>query len=58
MKKFGFAGFASIAATGLAAAMLGFAAPAQADVVHHNWINEIQPTVSVPQVDMTVQHSR
>jgi hypothetical protein len=50
MKKFG---FASIAATGLAAAILGFAAPAQADVVHHNWVHEIQQQVNVPQVDMT-----
>ena len=50
MKKFG---FASIAATGLAAAILGFAAPAQADVVHHRWVHEIQQQVNVPQVDMT-----
>jgi hypothetical protein len=55
MKKFG---FASIAAAGLAAATLGFAAPAQADLIHHSWIHEIQPTVSVPQVDMTPQQSR
>src|SRR5215212_1148196 len=55
MKKFG---FASIAATGLAAAILGFAAPAQADVIHHRWVHEIQQQVNVPQVDMTVQHSR
>ncbi len=55
MKKFG---FASIAATGLAAAILGFAAPAQADVIHHDWIHQIQQQVNVPQVDMTVQHSR
>ena len=32
MKKFGIAGITGIAATGLAAAILGFAAPAQADV--------------------------
>ena len=50
MKKFG---FASIAATGLAAAVLGFAAPAQADITHHDWVHDIQPTVTVPQVDMT-----
>ena len=50
MKKFG---FASIAATGLAAAFLGFAAPAQADIVHHKWVHEIQQQVHVPQVDMT-----
>jgi hypothetical protein len=50
MKKFG---FASIAATGLAAAFLGFAAPAQGDVVDHNWVHDIQQQVNVPQVDMT-----
>ena len=58
MKKFGFAGIMGIVATGLSAAILGFAAPAQADVIHHNWIHDIQPTVNVPQVDMTVQQSR
>jgi hypothetical protein len=55
MKKFG---FASIAAAALTAATLGLAAPAQADLIHHSWIHEIQPTVSVPQVDMTPQQSR
>ena len=50
MKKFG---IASIVASGLAAAFLGFAAPAQADVVHHNWVHDIQQQVNVPQVDMT-----
>jgi hypothetical protein len=58
MKKFGFAGIAGFAATGLAAAILGFAVPAQADQIHHDWIHEIQQQVNVPQVDMTVQHSR
>jgi hypothetical protein len=50
MKKFG---LGSIVATGLAAAVLGFAAPAQADIVHHKWVHEIQQQVNVPQVDMT-----
>ena len=58
MKKFGFAGIAGFVATGFAAAILGFAGPAQADVVHHDWIHEIQQQVNVPQVDMTVQQSR
>jgi phosphoribosylcarboxyaminoimidazole (NCAIR) mutase len=60
MKKFG---FATIAATGLAAAVLGFAAPAQAapaipvptDRVHHEWIHDIQQQVNVPQVDTSVR---
>jgi hypothetical protein len=50
MKKFG---FASIAAAGLIAGILGAAAPAQADIGHHNWVHDIQPKVNVPQVDMT-----
>lgn len=60
MKKFG---FATIAATGLAAAVLGFAAPAQAapafpvptDVGHNEWVHDIQPKVNVPQVDTSVR---
>jgi hypothetical protein len=70
MKKLGFAG---IAASGLAAAILGLAGPAQAatgveaptavtsaiefsaGIDHHQWINDIQPKVSVPKVDTTVR---
>jgi len=55
MKKFG---FTTAVASGLIAGVLGFAAPAQADIGHHNWIDQISPTVSVPQVDNSVQHSR
>ena len=55
MKKFR---FATIIASGLAAAVLGFAAPAQADVVHHDWVHDIQQQVNVPQVDTSVQQSR
>jgi hypothetical protein len=55
MKKFG---FATIIASGLAAAVLGLAGPAQADVGHHDWVNTIQPQVTVPQVDNSVQQSR
>jgi hypothetical protein len=55
MKKFG---FAAVAASGLAAAVIGLAGPAQADVGHHDWINNIQPQVSVPQVDTSVHQSR
>lgn len=67
MKKFG---FATIIASGLAAAIVGFAAPAQADatdlpvldtisagVDHVGWINDIQPDVNVPKVDTAVHHS-
>ena len=68
MKKFG---FATIAATGLAAAVLGLAAPAQAvapaatvlpaatefstGVDHHVWLDQIGPHVNVPQVDNSVR---
>jgi hypothetical protein len=55
MKKFG---FATIIASGLAAAVLGLAGPAQADVVHHDWVHDIQQQVNVPQVDTNVQQSR
>ena len=55
MKKFG---FATIIASGLAAAVLGLAGPAQADIGHHDWVNNIQPQVTVPQVNTSVQQSR
>jgi hypothetical protein len=55
MKKFG---FATMIASGLTAAVLGLAGPAQADVIHHDWVHDIQPQVTVPQVDTTVQQSR
>jgi hypothetical protein len=55
MKKFG---FATVIASGLAAAVLGFAAPAQADAIHHDWVHDIQQQVSVPQVDTSVHQSR
>ncbi|MGX9788884.1 hypothetical protein [Mycobacterium sp. MMS18-G62] len=55
MKKFG---FATIAASGLAAAVLGFAGPAQAGIDHHDWLHDIQPQVTVPQVDNSVHQSR
>jgi hypothetical protein len=55
MNKFG---FASIVASGLAAAVLGLAAPAQADLSHNTWVNQIGPSVTVPQVDTSVHQSR
>jgi hypothetical protein len=55
MKKLG---FAAIVASGMAAAVLGFAGPAQADIDHHAFINEITQTVSVPHVDTSVHQSR
>jgi hypothetical protein len=68
MKKLG---FATIAATGLAAAVLGLAVPAQAttlatapittistDLDHHGWIQDIHPRATAPQVDTTVRGGR
>ena len=70
MKKFG---FAVIAASGLSAAVLGLAGPAQAaepahiaapssvtissGVDHLDWLNQIHPKPMVPKVDTTVRHS-
>lgn len=55
MKKFG---FTTVIASGLIAGVLGFAAPAQADTGHNDWVHQISPTVNVPQVDTSVHQSR
>ncbi|WP_166907544.1 hypothetical protein [Mycobacterium sp. DL440] len=58
MKKFGIrAGIGTVVASGLAAAVLGLAGPASADVSHHDWLNQIGPHVTVPHVDTTVHQS-
>jgi hypothetical protein len=69
MKKFG---FVTVVASGLAVAVLGFAAPAQASTVatapiiaasypsgvdHLDRLNDIQPNVNVPDVDTSVRSS-
>lgn len=65
-------GFAAVIASGLTAAVLGFAAPAanaappaaldattiSAGIDHHDWLDHIAPSVNVPQVDTTVHQSR
>ena len=55
MKKFS---IASIVASGFAAALFGLAAPASADISHHQWINDIQPRASVGSVTSTVGNGR
>jgi hypothetical protein len=68
MKKLG---FTTIVASGLISGVLGFAAPAaqaavgpvspttiSAGVDHHVWLDQIGPSVTVPQVDTTVHQSR
>ncbi|MBU8815182.1 hypothetical protein KL864_04570 [Mycolicibacterium goodii] len=66
MTKFG---IAAITASGLAAAVLGLASPAQAmlaqvdstvisaGVDRLQWLDKIQPKATAPQVDNTVRHS-
>jgi hypothetical protein len=55
MKKFG---FASVVATGFAAALFGLAAPAAADSVHHDWVQDIQPTATVGAATSTFGNGR
>jgi hypothetical protein len=55
MKKFA---FATIIASGLTAAVLGLAGPAQADIGHHGWAHDIQPQVIVPHVNTSANQSR
>lgn len=54
MKKLGIAG---IITSGLAAAVVGLAAPAAADYSHHDWVYDIQPHATVPHVDTSVHQS-
>jgi hypothetical protein len=55
MKKFG---FASIVASGLAAAVLGFAGPAQADIGHNQWVHDNQQRATVGSVTSTFGNGR
>lgn len=50
--------FATAIASVLTAGVLGLAAPASADIGHHDWVNNItNPTAQVPHVDTTVHQS-
>jgi hypothetical protein len=55
MKKFG---FATIAATGFAAALIGLAGPAQADIGHHDWVTNNQQHAQSGVVTSTVGNGR
>jgi hypothetical protein len=55
MKK---SAFATIVASGFAAALFGLAAPANAGVDHHAWLNDIQQHASVGSVTSTVGNGR
>ena len=51
--------FATAIATAMTAGVLGLAAPAMADIGHHDWVNNAtNQTASVPHVDSTVHQSR
>ena len=55
MKKFG---ITSAIATGFAAALFGLAAPASADVVHHQWVQDIQQQATVGSAQSTFGNGR
>lgn len=57
MSKFGFATIAATMATGFAAALIGLAAPANADMTHHDWIQDIQQQATT-EVASTVGNGR
>lgn len=50
---------AALIASGLTAAVVGLAAPASADIGHHDWVvGSGQQTAQTPSVDTTVHQSR
>lgn len=55
MNKFGFTG---IIATAFAAAVVGLAAPAQADIAHHEWVHDNQQRATTGQVTSTFGNGR
>ncbi|MET0455821.1 MAG: hypothetical protein ABW137_28600 [Mycobacterium sp.] len=58
MKNFGFATITTAIAAGLTAAVLGLAAPASADIDHHQWISDIQHSATVGSATSTVGNGR
>lgn len=55
VKKFG---IATAIASGVTTAVLSVAGPAQADLGHNTWVNQIGPTATAPHVDTSVHGSR
>lgn len=55
MRKFG---IASAIATGFAAALIGLAGSASADIGHHDWVRDIQQQATVGSVTSTVGNGR
>lgn len=58
MKKFGFASVAGVVVSGFAAALIGLAAPANADITHHDWVQDIHPTAEVGSATSSVGNGR
>ena len=58
MKKSVFATVAGITATGFAAALFGLAAPANAGIDHHSWLNDVQQQAVVGSATSTVGNGR
>ena len=58
MKKLGFTTITAAIATGFAAALFGLAAPAAADVTHHQWIQDIQQQGNVGSATSTIGNGR
>jgi hypothetical protein len=55
MNKFG---FATLVAGALTAAVLGLAGPAQADIGHHQWVQDIQQQATVGSTTPTFGNGR
>ena len=45
-------------ATGFGAALFGLAAPANADVAHHQWVTDIQQRATVGSAQSTIGNGR
>lgn len=55
MNKFGFTG---VIATAFAAMVVGLAAPAQADIAHHEWVHDNQQRATTGAVTSIVGNGR
>jgi len=58
MKNLTIASITTAIAAGFAAAVFGLAAPANADVDHHQWISDIQHSATVGSATSTVGNGR
>lgn len=58
MTKFGITSITTALAAGFAAALFGMAAPASADVTHHQWVQDIQQQGNVGSAQSTIGNGR